>query len=174
MRDSAKLTAAVVGGYLLGRTKKGKTAIGLALWLSGNRLGNPRAAITTLATSPEVAKLAAQVRGPLLAAAQRAVAATIESRTTALADSLHQRTSQLIEISGSSEDEPVDDADQEESVSPRATKRQAKAVRRTPAQRSTDENPEPARSRKTARSRESGRGREPARRRSAPRGGDTA
>ncbi|NJC68330.1 hypothetical protein HC031_01135 [Planosporangium thailandense] len=97
MKDSVKLGAAVAGGYLLGRTKKGKAAIGLALWLSGKRIGNSREALTRLAASPELARLAAQVRGPLLEAAQRAVTATIESRTTALADSLQQRTERLID-----------------------------------------------------------------------------
>ena len=63
-KDSVKLGAAVVGGYLLGRTKKGKTAIGLALWLSGKRMDNSREAFMRLATSPELGKLTAQVRGP--------------------------------------------------------------------------------------------------------------
>jgi hypothetical protein len=37
MQDSTKLGAAAIGGYVLGRTKKAKAAIGLALWLTGRR-----------------------------------------------------------------------------------------------------------------------------------------
>jgi hypothetical protein len=36
---NAKLAAAVIGGYVLGRTKKGRAALKLASWLSGNQAG---------------------------------------------------------------------------------------------------------------------------------------
>jgi hypothetical protein len=130
VKDSVKLGAAVVGGYLLGRTKKGKAAIGLALWLSGKRMDNSRDALMRLATSPELAKLTAQVRGPLLAAAGRAVTATIESRTTALADSLQQRTSQLLPASGSGADERVDDAGREDRADSRSRSGKARKAKR--------------------------------------------
>lgn len=104
MNDTVKLGAAVAGGYLLGRTRKGKAAIGLALWLAGRRgrggmvpgLGS----IGGLLSSPEVSKITGQLRGPLVAAAQRAATSVIESRTSRLADSLSQRTA-LISGSGS-------------------------------------------------------------------------
>ena len=35
MDDRVKIGAAVVGGYVLGRTKKGRAAIRLAMWLAG-------------------------------------------------------------------------------------------------------------------------------------------
>ena len=36
MNDRVKIAGAVVGGYVLGRTKKGRLAIKMALWLAGN------------------------------------------------------------------------------------------------------------------------------------------
>ena len=35
MSDAVKIGSAIAGGYLLGRTKKAKKAIGLAMWLAG-------------------------------------------------------------------------------------------------------------------------------------------
>ena len=37
MQDTTKFGLAALGGYVLGRTKKAKAAIGLALWLTGRR-----------------------------------------------------------------------------------------------------------------------------------------
>lgn len=135
MKDSVKLGAAVAGGYLLGRTKKGKAAIGLALWLSGKRIGSSREVLARLAASPELARLTAQVRGPLLEAAQRAVTATIESRTTTLADSLQQRTARLIDGTVTA----VRDADPEERPATRTRPGRApKTGRDTDAVRADD------------------------------------
>lgn len=169
MKDSVKIGTAVVGGYVLGRTKKGKLAIGLALWLSGNRMTNSREALLRLAASPELGKLTAQLRGPLLGAAQRALTATVESRTAALADSLQQRTSQLLAVrdAGTEEsaaDDYEDEGEREEQAEPeppRQAKRPAKAARRSPAGRSPGESREPTRRRESSR-------------RSAPRGGEVA
>lgn len=97
MNDTVKLGAAVAGGYLLGRTRKGKAAIGLALWLAGRRrsFGSPGGGLSRLLSTPEIGQLTAQLRGPLLGAAQRAVTSTIESRAGSLADSLRDRTARL-------------------------------------------------------------------------------
>ncbi|GII20525.1 hypothetical protein [Planosporangium mesophilum] len=202
MKDSVKLGAAVVGGYLLGRTKKGKAAIGLALWLSGKRMDNTRDALMRLVTSPELAKITGQVRGPLLAAAGRAVTATIESRTNALADSLQQRTSQLLPAVGATaddrrderadaglddegrddegrddegrDDEGRDDDARLDDAEPDEPEPPRKAGRPAKAARRAPARRPADEGREPARSRESGRSREPGRRRSAQRGGEVA
>ncbi|MFL6181196.1 MAG: hypothetical protein ACJ73J_02710 [Actinomycetes bacterium] len=56
----AKLAAAVISGYVLGRTKKAGTALALASWLSGNQAGPQamsmaRKGLTQVAQSEQVA-----------------------------------------------------------------------------------------------------------------------
>src|SRR5215218_7220985 len=74
---NAKLAAAVISGYVLGRTKKGGAAINLASWLSGNQAGPQamslaRKGLTQVAQSEQAAQIMKQVRGPLMEAAQKA------------------------------------------------------------------------------------------------------
>jgi hypothetical protein len=70
MQDTVKIGVATVGGYLLGRTKKAKTAIGLALWLTGK--GRPRDMardqLMKLLQSEKGQQLVGELRGPVLEA----------------------------------------------------------------------------------------------------------
>lgn len=70
MDDQAKvaLAAAVVGGYVLGRTKKGRVALSVATYLAGRRFGlEPRQlaaeGMRRLGEVPQVAELQEQLRG---------------------------------------------------------------------------------------------------------------
>ena len=102
---SAKLAAAVIGGYVLGRTKKGGAALALASWLSGNQAGPQamslaRKGLTQVAQSAQAAQIIKQVRGPLMEAARKAATQAVVSRVTALSNGLTARTQALSEVGG--------------------------------------------------------------------------
>ena len=102
---SAKLAAAVIGGYVLGRTKKGGAALTLASWLSGNQAGPQamslaRKGLTQVAQSEQAAQIIKQVRGPLMEAAQKAATQAVVSRVTALSNGLTARAQALSEVGG--------------------------------------------------------------------------
>jgi hypothetical protein len=94
MQDTIKIGAAALGGYLLGRTKKAKAAIGLALWLSGR--GRPRDMAREQAAkalqSDRGQELLSQLRGPVLAAGRQAAVSVFESQAGRLSDALQRRT----------------------------------------------------------------------------------
>ncbi|MEV8566619.1 hypothetical protein AB0436_13750 [Streptomyces sp. NPDC051322] len=98
----ASVAAAVAAGYVLGRTKKGKLALGLASLVAGQQLPlNPRELVTLgarkLAENPQVAPLIKQARGDVLDAGRAALSATANRRLEAVADALQQRTEALQE-----------------------------------------------------------------------------
>jgi len=98
----ASVAAAVIGGYVLGRTKKGGAALSLASWLSGNQAGPQamamaRKGLSNVAKSEQVAEIMQHIRGPLLDAAQKAVL----SRVTAISDQLTARMQALSEVGAS-------------------------------------------------------------------------
>ena len=100
-----KLAAAVIGGYVLGRTKKGGAALTLASWLSGNQAGPQamsmaRKGLTQVAQSEQAAQIMKQVRGPLMKAAQKAATQAVLSRVTAISDGLTARAQALSEVGG--------------------------------------------------------------------------
>lgn len=93
MTDNIRTGVALVGGYLLGRTKKAKMAIGLGMFLVGKRLDlDPRHVGKLLANSPVLGSLNDQVRRELVEATRSAATAALTQRAEGLADSLHQRT----------------------------------------------------------------------------------
>ena len=110
MSDALKIGTALAGGYLLGRTKKAKAAVGLALWLTGR--GRPRdwvrQGVLSLAQTPEFQDVLKQARGPLLESAKGVAGSTLNSRLNSLSDDLHRRTTSL---TGESE-EQFDESDQ--------------------------------------------------------------
>jgi hypothetical protein len=100
-----KLAAAVIGGYVLGRTKKGGAALTLASWLSGNQAGPQamsmaRKGLTQVARSEQAAQIMKQVRGPLMEAAQKAATQAVLSRVTAIANGTTEPTNDLTKIAG--------------------------------------------------------------------------
>ncbi|MFF3565383.1 histone protein [Streptomyces sp. NPDC002574] len=105
------LAAAVLGGYVLGRTKKGRVAFGMATYLAGRRFGlQPQQLLTEGAKRirelPQFADLNEQLRGEALDAGRKALRAVADRKLADFADSLHQRTER---IGSKGKDQPQDD-----------------------------------------------------------------
>ncbi|MDI5964376.1 hypothetical protein [Streptantibioticus silvisoli] len=110
MMTNAKVGAALVGGYLLGRTKKAKLAIGLGMFLAGKKLDlDPRAIKRFVTDSPLIGALNTQVRDELVGATKAAASRALTQRVTGIADSLQERTRGLSGGSGA-----ADEADEAE------------------------------------------------------------
>ncbi|MEI5130907.1 hypothetical protein RB199_00515 [Streptomyces libani] len=112
--SNAKIGVALVGGYLLGRTKKAKMAIGLGMFLAGKKLNlDPKQLGTLVANSPVLGPLNDQVRKELVDATKAAAGTALTQRMSGLADSLHERTAALTEggdAAGDTERAPDDEA----------------------------------------------------------------
>ncbi|MEU3219951.1 histone protein [Streptomyces sp. NPDC006971] len=107
------LAAAVAGGYVLGRTKKGRLALTVASYAAGRHYGvEPRKIVTKgvkrLGEIPQVADLGDQLRGELMTVGREAVSAAADRRLSAFADALHERT---LRLEGSGEEEVRDGED---------------------------------------------------------------
>ncbi|MFJ7949626.1 histone protein [Streptomyces sp. NPDC096354] len=118
MDDQTKLTlaAALVGGYVLGRTKKGKLALSVGTYLAGRQSGlEPRRLATEgmrmLGEIPQVAELQDQLKGEFLEAGRKAVTAAATRGMETLADTLRDRTANLRE---KEEAEPEEEYEEEE------------------------------------------------------------
>ena len=95
-----KLALAVIGGYLLGRTKKMKLAIMLGGALAGKKISTDPTALLGMVSklvqsSPELQKLDSAVRGRLLEAGKDAALAVASSRMESLTDNLVNRVENL-------------------------------------------------------------------------------
>jgi hypothetical protein len=113
MMSNAKIATAMVGGYLLGRTKKGKLALSLGMMLAGRKLSlNPQELVRTVAGSPLLSGLSDQVRKDLVEGAKSAAGSALEARMNSLADSLHERSAEL-EGGGEDRDEEGDDEEED-------------------------------------------------------------
>ncbi|MDG9684085.1 hypothetical protein QC334_15330 [Streptomyces sp. DH18] len=113
MTKNAKIGAALVGGYLLGRTKKAKLALGFGMFLLGKKIDlDPRQIGRMLADSPVLGSLNDQVRKELVDATRTAATKAVTQRAGSLADSLQQRTQALGTGSGA-DDEQLDEEDDE-------------------------------------------------------------
>ncbi|MFF9852188.1 hypothetical protein [Streptomyces litmocidini] len=111
MTKNARIGAALVGGYLLGRTRKARLALGFGLFLAGRRLDlDPRRVGRALASSPLVGNLNDQVRKELVEATKSAATEALAQRAAGLADSLNRRTRAL----GGSDDDLRDERDEQE------------------------------------------------------------
>ncbi|MFD7874682.1 histone protein [Streptomyces sp. NPDC059766] len=102
MNDSTKIAiaAALAGGYVLGRAKKGRMAFGVATYLAGRRFGlEPQQLLTEglrrVQELPQFAELNEQVRGELKDAGRKALMAAADRKFADLADALHQRTARI-------------------------------------------------------------------------------
>lgn len=144
MMTNGKIAAAVVGGYLLGRTGKGKLALSLGMMLAGRKLSlNPQDLARTVAGSPLLSGLSDQVRKDLVESTKSAAGSALEARMNSLADSLHERSAELEGDSGGEEDageggEAPQDTDEEKESEPeappaRTAKKTARATRSRPA-----------------------------------------
>ncbi|WP_251982546.1 hypothetical protein [Streptomyces violaceusniger] len=106
---NGKITVAIVGGYLLGRTKKAKLAFGLGMLLAGKKITlDPQQLKKSLAEMPLLSGLNGQVRQELVDATRQAATKAVSDRVGGLADSLHERTALL---RGAGEEERGEDED---------------------------------------------------------------
>ncbi|MFY0512942.1 hypothetical protein ACOMD4_21490 [Streptomyces anulatus] len=113
MTKNAKIGAALVGGYLLGRTKKAKLALGFGMFLLGKKIDlDPRQIGRMLADSPVLGSLNDQVRKELVDATRTAATKAVTQRAGSLADSLQQRT-QALGAGPGADDEQLDEEDDE-------------------------------------------------------------
>jgi hypothetical protein len=117
--DTAKIVAAAVGGYVLGRRKKFKLALGLGLYLGAKKLDiKPgqlaQGLLKEVSALPVVGELKGQSREQLLNVGRTAAGNIAGKWAGGLADSLNSRTERLRDgaagvASGSDEDEPDED-----------------------------------------------------------------
>ncbi|MCF2127052.1 hypothetical protein L1I79_11470 [Strepomyces sp. STD 3.1] len=125
----ATLVAALATGYALGRTKKGKLAIGVASALAGQGLLSPRElmtrALSKASENPQTAQLLDQVRGELMDSARTALSATADRRLGALATSLQERTETLL---GQPDDEDQEDQEDQEDEEDEEDEEEAEAA----------------------------------------------
>ncbi|MFG2426472.1 histone protein [Streptomyces sp. NPDC048590] len=127
-KTKAALASGLAGGYVLGRTKKGKLALSVAMFLAGRNISlEPRQlavqAVRRLGEVPQVAGVQKQIRGEGLDAARGAVTAVASHGVGSLADAIGKRALDLRSEGDESGDEdedadegeaPADDADAEE------------------------------------------------------------
>jgi len=109
--------AAVAGGYVLGRTKKAKLALGLVMFVAGRRLSPAElaaAGMRQLAENPQLAGLRDQVRDELPAAVKSAASEAMGRQVSSLAGSLHDRTGALSGLGGAEDAEEDRDGQDEE------------------------------------------------------------
>lgn len=142
MDQQTKLTlaAAVIGGYVLGRTKKGRLALTAATYLAGRRFGlQPRQlaaeGMRRLGEIPQVAELQEQLRGEALDAGRKAVTAVANRSLTSLADALSERTAQLSSADEADEAEEAEEGEEEEEGQEPPKRAAKKTAKKAPAKK---------------------------------------
>ncbi|MGW2648797.1 ABC transporter substrate-binding protein [Streptomyces sp. NPDC001393] len=108
--NNAKIGAAVLGGYVLGRTKKAKLALSLGALLAGSRI-KPGQVAKVLQESPFLSNVSKQVRSELAGAGKEAATTVLSAKADSLADALHERTAGLHEKA-----HPDGERDQDEGI----------------------------------------------------------
>ncbi|MEV0848193.1 hypothetical protein AB0J21_20350 [Streptomyces sp. NPDC049954] len=125
MNGNTKIGVALVGGYLLGRTKKAKMAVGLGMYLAGKKLNfDPKQLGKLVADSPVLGSLNDQVRKELVGATKTAATKALTQRASGLADSLHRRTAGLEDPDGK-QDRDQESGEQDDQDGPDAEDRAA-------------------------------------------------
>ncbi|MFD7923962.1 DNA primase [Streptomyces sp. NPDC059740] len=132
MTNRLAMTLAVAGGYVLGRTKKAKLAIGIGGMVLGKKLQlNPQQLMgmvnKQLASNPALGELRDQLTGDLKGVGKAATGALVSRQLDSLADSLSKRTSDVRDrlesgrLTGPLTDSAQDDdaAEDEEDEGPR-------------------------------------------------------
>ncbi|RST15850.1 hypothetical protein E2C00_22805 [Streptomyces sp. WAC05374] len=94
--NNATTGAALLSGYVLGRTKKGKLAIAMATWMLRKKI-NAKDITSAVAGSPAIDALGKQIREDLMTAGKQAATTAVAARADRLADTLHSRTADLRE-----------------------------------------------------------------------------
>ncbi|MFJ8753188.1 hypothetical protein ACIREO_28210 [Streptomyces sp. NPDC102441] len=156
MTGNVKIGVALVGGYLLGRTKKAKLAIGFGMFLAGKKLSlDPKQIGKMLADSPLLGSVSDQVRTELVGATKTAATNALTQRATGLADSLHKRTLELEDPSGAQARDEEDEGDEEPEEDDSPDARDAQDDEDTGSEGTEEEKPAPRRTaaaKKTAKS----------------------
>jgi outer membrane biosynthesis protein TonB len=149
---------AVAGGYLLGRTRKGKLALGLGMWLTGRKITLDPARLPELVERlPVVSGLSDEVRDQLLKAAKDAGGKVLTAQSGRLADALTRRADALRSAEGANplravrgekdkEPEPEDSEEQEEPEEPEEeeeTEEPAAEAEPEPEEEQEEERPAP-------------------------------
>lgn len=121
MNNAVKLGAGVAGGYVLGRTKKLKLAVGLGAWLIGKKLDLSPTQLAMsgfgqLKETPEFAELSERLRNEVGGAGKRALSAAATSRIDGWADRLRDVNDGVYDEDDDSrdEDEPRDEQDDDD------------------------------------------------------------
>ncbi|MET8954648.1 hypothetical protein ACWEO4_00210 [Streptomyces sp. NPDC004393] len=110
-----KIAAAVLAGYLLGRTRKAKLALSLGAMLAGSKV-KPDQLGKLLQDSPLVGNVSEQVRTELADAGKTAATTLLTAKAESLADALHERTTGLRERAyGEDEEREEDEGERAES-----------------------------------------------------------
>lgn len=161
MNDQTKIATAVVAGYLLGRTKQGKRALRIALWLGGGSSGVMstlgQQGLSRLEGNPAIGALLTQIRGPLMEAGRKALTSTLENKANSLADNLHSRTEALGLPGGSGVHDIIDaddqgeDEDEDQEEAPRQRRSRSEPARRRTRQADADADEKPRRQQRTSR-----------------------
>ncbi|MDF3293028.1 hypothetical protein [Streptomyces silvisoli] len=105
LMKNGQVALALAGGYLLGRYHKMRWALALAGAAAGKRAagvatGKQLGRASGLLQSPEVGRLAKDIRGDLLAAGRSAAVAAVGTRINDLSDRMEERAASLREPSG--------------------------------------------------------------------------
>ncbi len=127
MNNRLAMTLAVGAGYLLGRTKKAKLALGVGGMVLGKRLNLNPQQLTGLLTeqlrnNPQLAEVRDQLRNDLQGVGKAAATAVVTRRLDSLSDRLHDRTLGVQDklgavggkVSGGPADDSADDRDEDE------------------------------------------------------------
>ncbi|NJQ06237.1 hypothetical protein [Streptomyces lonarensis] len=125
MNNSAGIGAAVACGYLLGRTKKAKVALGVGIYLVGRRAAGGGQG--GMALPPALADLGGQVRDELLPAVRDVARQAVAQRVERFSDSLAARRNapepeEEWEEEWDEEAELLDDEPEDEPPAPRNRK----------------------------------------------------
>ncbi|WP_060883703.1 hypothetical protein [Streptomyces caniscabiei] len=114
--NNATMGAAVLGGYLLGRTKKAKLALGLGALLAGSQVRPGQ--LGKALDAPFLSDLTRQVRAELAGASKAAATSVLSTKADHLAGALHERTAGLRERAegngGAHDDEPEPEEEPEQ------------------------------------------------------------
>ncbi|GEC06041.1 hypothetical protein SSP24_36960 [Streptomyces spinoverrucosus] len=132
--NNAKIGTALIGGYLLGRRKKGKAALGLALAMAARRA---KAGDLAEALTPVLGNLNRQARTELASATKAAVGSVVNAQADHLADALHRRTLGLQGQRGDEDredEEPREEEPREEEEPPREAEEPHEARERREAE----------------------------------------
>lgn len=163
MQATVKIGAAALGGYVLGRTKKAKTAVGLALFLTGRGRARDiaRDQVIKALKSDKGQELISQLRGPVVSAGRQAAIGLFEAQVGRVSDDLQRRTEKIggaaqksVGRAGSSGKQLTGRATRatrksdDEDGKPASTRKSSASTRK-----SDDENAKPASTRRTSRNR---------------------